>query len=55
MTKTHSAHTDSATLLRMLDGGTAATYRVAGFELAMTMLAGVALARDARALGGRHS
>lgn len=39
----------------MLDGGTAATYRVAGVELAMTLLAGIALARDARALGGRHA
>lgn len=35
-----------------LDGGTAATYRVAGFELALAIVAGVALARSP---GGSHA
>ena len=38
----------------VVDGGTAATYRVAVLELAMTILAAVALVRDHRALGGRR-
>ncbi len=38
-----------------LDGGTTATYRVASLELALAVLAAIALARDARALGGPHA
>lgn len=38
----------------VVDGGTAATYRVAALELVMTILAGVALVRDGRPLGGRR-
>jgi len=39
----------------VLDGGTAATLRVASFELALALLAGIALARDTRRLGGPYA
>jgi hypothetical protein len=37
----------------VLDGGTAATYRVAALELGLAVLAAVALARQPNPLGGR--
>ncbi len=37
----------------VLDGGTAATYRVAALELGLAALAAVALARQSNPLGGR--
>ncbi len=38
-----------------LDGGTVATYQAAGLALTVATLAAIALVRDARLLGGRHS